>query len=296
MRVGGRRGAGLLGPFFRPALLAAAVLFSGAAASAGWDPSVGPWDALKSDSWIYMGSGTRMTMHAANATQDYEFGFDQAGGGARGMNALKFSYGGQTTGHLVATGLAGSFAVTNTGDSRTFKDLLILVAIDASSLPADFSFSLGVAGAAPYGFNPTADFAWYDHPDWDTGRPSGYYSLTDPTHEGIAYGFDKGMVTVYAAQNVSLGPNGSTWFDYSFTHLPGTACFSVYGYDASAKTQWIYHTNRAVTDSYGSAVSTFEVAPEPATLVLLAAGVAMAAKIRSRWPSPHVSRLARRVS
>lgn len=250
-----------------------------------------PWEPLTGDSWIYTGAAgqTRLKMHTVNGG-DYEIGFDQAAGGnrSRGMNALRFSYGGLSTGHLIATDLAGTLGVTNGGDARTFRDILVLVAIDAASLPADFSMSLGISGQAAYTFNTATDFGYYDQPTWDTGRPSGYYSITSPKREGIAYDFERGMVTVFAAQNVALGPGGSTTLTYAFQHLPGTAVFSVYGYDADIG--WIYHTNRAVIDARQptSPVSTFAVAPEPSTLALLAVRTALAVRRRSRWPSQPV--------
>ena len=247
--------------------------FVSAAAQAGFIP----WEPLVSDAWIVSSGGATLTMHTVNAG-DYAVGFDVANGNkSRGMNALRFSYGGSSDGNLVSPSPAGSFAVENLGNARTFRDLVFLVAVEAAALPADFALSLGVAGQSAYTFNPAEDFGYYDHPTWATGRPSGYYSKTLPTGEGIACDFSAGMVTVYAAKDVYLGPSGEATFDYAFAHLPGRAVFGVYGYDASDPNMpWIYHTNRAVKDFYQSSlkVSTFEVAPEPATLALVACGLA----------------------
>jgi hypothetical protein len=224
-------------------------------------------------------------MHTVNAG-DYGVGFDVAKKnlGARGLNALKFLYGGADTGHLVSNSLKDSFTVENTGDSRTFADLLLLVAIDAPSLPAGFALSLGVHNGTPYAFTPATDFGFYDPAalGYDAGRPSGYYSATTPQASPLAYLFTSGMVSVWAAQGANLGPGGSLTFDYAFTGLPGTAVFSVYGYDAG--TDWIYHTNRGVIDQNdpSAALSTFEVAPEPGVLALMAFGLALAWKGRSR--------------
>lgn len=233
-----------------------------------------PWDPLVNDSWVYFGPPqSRLTMHTVNGG-DYEVGFDQARNdhGARGMNALRFSSGGTNVGHLSTSLQTGSFGVGNVGDARSFTDLLILVAIDAPALPADFAMSLGAAGSARQ-FDPTADFGFYEHPEYSAGRPSGYYSATSPAGEDIAYDFDAGMVSVYAAQDVSLGPGGSVMFDYAFEHLPGRAVFSVYGFDAGLG--WIYHSNRGVIDAHNAAgsVSTFEVIPEPAVIWLMLAGI-----------------------
>ena len=279
----------------RPALALLVLLASASAVCAAFSP----WDPLVTaaapdyESWIYFGgSDPKLTMHTVNAGS-YGVGFDVAKKnlGARGLNALKFYYGGANTGHLVSDSLSGSFAVENTGDNRTFADLLLLVAMDAPSLPGGFALSLGVQGQAPYVFNAVTDFGFYDPATqgYDAGRPSGYYSVTTPKASALAYSFTSGMVSVWAAQGANLGPNGATvTFDYAFTGLPGTAVFSVYGYDAAIG--WIYHTNRDVIDQNdpGAALSTFEVAPEPSTVVFVAFGLAAAWKGRSRcvhrWP------------
>ena len=266
----------------RPAL-ALLVLFASASAA---HAAFSPWDPLTSDSWIAVSpTDPKLPMHTVNAG-DYGVGFDVAKKnlGARGLNALKFLYGGADTGHLVSNSLTGSFAVENTGDSRTFADLVLLVAIDAPSLPGGFALSLGVHNGTPYAFTPATDFGFYDPTasGYDAGRPSGYYSATTPQASPLAYLFTSGMVSVWAAQGANLGPGGSLTFDYTFTGLPGTAVFSVYGYDAD--TDWIYHTNRGLIDvnDSGLPVSTFEVAPEPSTLVLVAFGLAAAWKGRPR--------------
>jgi hypothetical protein len=261
-----------------------------------------PWDPLVVDSadhyesWIYYGAGDpKLTLHTVNAG-DYDLGFDQRrnNGGARGMNALKFSWGGATTGHLVSASLSGSFGVTNTGDNREFTELVLMLAIDASSLPPGFGLSLGVQGESLYDFDPAADFAFYDPAalGYATGRPTGYYPGTPPEGEWpdgtspeaspIAYSFDAGMVSLWAASGVGIGPSETVAFDYAFTDLPGTAVFSVYGYDGDVG--WIYHTNRGLTDNNdpGRAISTFEVTPEPATLGLLLGGLLLAARSRRK--------------
>jgi len=266
----------------RAAWLWAAVILSLGLAEARGAPFV-PWDGLDGNAWIYFGAPqTRIHMYTANAGS-YEVGFDVAPGThiARGENALRFSYGGAATGHMESNQWTGSLGVTNVGGSRTFRDLLVLVAIDANSLPPDFSFSLG-SGGSNYSFVPADDFSWYSHPEYATGRPCGYYSVTNPQGEGIAYDFAAGMVTVYAARNVDLAPGQTVTLDYSFANLPGDAVFSVYGYDANIG--WIYHTNRGVIDvnSSGSPVSTFAVVvPEPCGLAMLACGAAWA--WRRRW-------------
>ncbi|MFB3890562.1 MAG: PEP-CTERM sorting domain-containing protein [Phycisphaerae bacterium] len=253
--------------FVAPAL---ALLVLSASAQAAFTP----WDALPADSWIYAGtSQTRIKLYTANAGA-YDVGFDvaQANHSARGENALKFSLSGSTNGHLVSSQLAGSFGVANVGGTRTFSDLVILVAIDAPSLPGDFAMSLALHGTTAYNFS-AADFAYYTQGANATGRPSGYYSVTSPSSEGVAYSFSSGMVTLFAAQGANLAPASTVTFDYSFTDLPGTAVFSVYGLDPSVG--WIYHTNRSVIDANNpsSPVSTFEVVPEPAAALLAGFGL-----------------------
>jgi hypothetical protein len=265
------------------ALIAALITFLGVAEAKA--APFTPWDSLDSNAWIYYGgSQTRINMYTANAGA-YQVGFDQknTNGSARGENALQFSYGGATTGHMTASQLTGSFGVHDAAGSNgpTYQDLLILVAINAPALPSDFSFSLGT-GSNNYQFNDANDFGYYSHPEYVTGRPSGYYAATNPQGENLSYDFAGGMVSVYAAQGVNLAPGQTVTFNYSFADLPGEAVFSVYGYDASVG--WIYHTNRSVIDATtpGSPVSTFAVAPEPATVVLLLCGAAWAGRRRCR--------------
>lgn len=242
-----------------------------------------PWEPLVDDSWIYFGPPqTRLLMHTVNGG-DYEVGFDQrrSDDSARGLRALRFSYGGGDTGHLVSASLTGSFDIVNTGDNRTFSDLLLLTAIDAPELPPDFAMSLGLHGTVLYDFNRLTDFGYYDYPGYDTGRPTGYHSLTSPTGEGISYAFETGMVSVFAIQDAGLGPLGGTaTIDYEFENLPGTAVFSVYGYDSNLG--WIFHTNRGLIDNNraGDAVSTFEVVPEPSVLSFVGLGVFALARRR----------------
>jgi MYXO-CTERM domain-containing protein len=263
------------------ALAASAFVAAASAVHAGFVP----WDDLVGDNWIkgLTDPNPKLTMHTANGG-DYMVGFDAANGvRSRGMNALRFISGGAGADRRVCDALTGSFSVQNSGNARPFRDVLILVSIGAPSLPADFSMSLGVAGQPAYAFDVAGDFGFYDHPAWDSGRPSGYYSATSPRREGISYAFQTGMVTVYAAKDVNLAPGGGTvTFDYSFAHLPGTAVFSVYGYDADIG--WIYHTNRAVADANQPAlpVSTFEVTPEPSALALAGLGAAAVWRRRAR--------------
>lgn len=212
-------------------------------------------------------------------------------GSAKGMNAVKFLYGGQKTGHLTSTALAGSFAVINDPKDagQVYKDILLMVAIDAASLPTGWCMTLnGTALDAD-------DFAYVDGSALATGRPSGYYPAPEPFDTGlpgtapardeISHLFDKGMVSIFAFPDVNLTKTGTPLaVDYSFLDLPGDATFSAY---ASIGTSGIKHTNRSWDDTRVSddLISTFSVlapevqveVPEPATLTAFGLCVASAA-------------------
>jgi hypothetical protein len=241
-----------------------------------------PWDALEmvtnpypqvesNESWIFMGQ-ERMRIHTVN-TGSYEVGFDIADSGdnnkSRGMNSLKFRVGEQNTGHLTSSEKTGSFIVENTGDNRTFSDVLLLVAVDAEE--PDFELELArdcnavdCNGIYEYSFDEANDFGYYD-PEalgYLTGRPSGYYSATDPNAEPLAYFFERGLVSIYAFEDVNLGSlGGSVRIHYRFQQLRHSVVFSVYGYDPGPG--WVYHTNRAFLDvnKPSKPISTFAVLP-----------------------------------
>jgi hypothetical protein len=249
-----------------------------------------PWDPLVKlangkESWIaYPENTSKLNMYAANGGT-YAVGFDQVPDSvtpAKGMNSLKFSYGGVDGGKGVSSNLADSFTVKASG-GRAMTDVLLLIAIEASSLPAGFGLTLTPSVGSAYTFNPAADFGYYDHPTYETGRPSGYYGATSPTREDVAYDFDSGMVTVFALPGANLSSTQPITFNYAFTNLPGRAVFGVYG--RASGSAYIYHTNRAVPDANDGtgAFSTFEVTPEPATLALAALGAAAALARRTRW-------------
>jgi hypothetical protein len=201
-------------------------------------------------------------------------------GSAKGMNALCFQYEGSLSGHLKSYDLTGSFQVGTVGGD--FTNALLAIAIDADSLPAGFAMSLNVQGQTPYNFDPANDFGYYNHTEYSSGRPSGYYSATSPSSESLTYRFDSGMVTVFELNVPVQYAAAFPTIEYSFTNLPaGGAVFSVYGVkeisDGLGGTfDLIEHTNRAIIDNNSAAgpVSTFEVIPEPTSLCLLALGAA----------------------
>jgi hypothetical protein len=226
-----------------------------------------PWDELSEDSWIqFLGDGDP-NMYPVNAADDsdveasYPISFVQAASRnkARGMNAMKFVHGGTMEGHLVSRDKAGSFQIINTGDSNVFTDILLLIAVDADDLASAFSMTVNLAGEDPYVLDAN-DFVYYDG---QYGRPSGFYSITDPNNEPISYAFETAMVTVYGISGVTgldvLG--GTITVDYSFDYVPAPVVFSVYGYVDDDPEPTIYHTNRAFIDSNNPSkqVSTFAV-------------------------------------
>jgi len=234
-----------------------------------------PWSPLVNDSWVkldpnaWLDPNNRLVMHTIDPNDPvYYVGFDKVrkDGAARGLKSLKFSFSSQNIGHMLSQDQIGSFAIENTGDNRTFADILLLVAVDANSLDENFALALGSPDISEPN-EPNAvlatlravDFGYYYHPEYHAGRPTGYYSQSSPTDEPLSYLFDSGMVTIFALRQADLGPQGSMTINYGFEKLLAPAVFSLYGYDAAVG--WIYHTNRAVPDDNDpqAAVSTFAV-------------------------------------
>jgi hypothetical protein len=229
-----------------------------------------PWDALTNDSWI-SGASPAAKIYTVNSTgYTLAFGTKNANGSARGVNAARFSDGVNSTGHLQSNNLTGSFNILNNG-GQNFSKVLVLVAIQSDVLSPDFSMSSGVSGVFSYNFNPATDFCYYNHPEYSSGRPTGYYSATTPTGDGIAYNFQTGFVSVYELMGVSVAAGSSVAVNYSFANLPSRAVFSVYAIQSGSS---ITHTNRSILDTKDATatISTFEVVPEPATMLLIACG------------------------
>ena len=239
-----------------------------------------PWDPLVADNWAWTAANPNgdilVNLYTVNGGYNsgvYPILFEpkKNNGAARGHNALKFRYGGSETGHLASTNLSDSFQVLNTGDNNIFDYVILGIAIDSPSLPGDFSMTLDVTGANNFSTSAQDHFVYYDATGNDTGRPSGYHSLTDPTTESLAYDFSAGM-TCLVDTGATLQPlGGSITVDYTFTNLPGRAVFCVYAFVSTEDPAGLHHTNRAITDNNdpAAALSTFEVIPEPATCLLL---------------------------
>jgi len=240
-----------------------------------------PWDSMVGDSWIFGNSTPAPRIYAVNSAVEYRVAFStkKNNAGARGMNGLRFFE--EAAAHHVTGDLAGSFTVQTMG-GESYAALLVVVAIDAQSLPGQFGLTI-----AGHTFDPTQEFAYHDPTASDTGRPTGYYSQTSPTGSPISYLFDKGMVSVVAIEGLDFTKTTPSTVSYAFENLPGAAVFSVYGVDNDDQGLPfdIYHTNRGVEDlnDPGRGVSTFAVipVPEPASLALIACvGAVLAVKRR----------------
>ena len=302
------------------------------------DPYV-PWTPLTQDlhpdqatypgelaqpAWIGPGAVTVYAHTAAGAVAPYALGFNDArNGDAAGNDSVLFRYGGQESGRLVGA-TADTFFIRNGGGSkggssssnRTFTDMLLLVAIDASSLPADFAFSVRKAGEAAYTRLDSSHFVWYDPTlsglDYATGRPSGNhgdYRQVIPAGQGgtpalvegsydlgysepLAYDFDNGMVSIFALEDINVTDqsdpgNNIKGVDYAFENLPARAVFSLYGYRDGKTGQRIKRTNQALPRLDGDPsdpFTTFEVlpVPEPASVLLLLFGAAFCGRCNRR--------------
>jgi hypothetical protein len=215
---------------------------------------------LKSDDW------TEYLYTVNDGAYALSFGLARSDGGPRGANALKFVHNQEEVGHHVANQVQGYFDVINTGDTNTFEDLVILVALDANQLNPDFGLKMWTdANESLFTFDPARDFVWYDPCalGYDTGRPSGIYPLTTPSYEPVAYLFDQGLISQVSFEQVNLAPSASARFYYAFDCLQAKAVFSVYGSVNKNGKRSIYHSNRSVANPENSKeqVSTFAALP-----------------------------------
>jgi len=279
------------------------------------DPHPDQPDKLGPPTWIGAGNVTMYAHTAGGGIAEYPVGFNDANqdtGDAAGNDSLQFQYGGVRLEHHVGPP-AGSFEIYNGGGgggggggtkNRTFNDVLLLVAVDAPLLDGEFSLSLRQSGQPTYTVLDRSHFAYYDPTptglNWATGRPSGnhadYLQDLDPGHPDppavvlgsfgasyraeLAYCFDKGMASVFALQGIDVAQDGSKGVDYIFEGLPGKAVFSLYGYRSSENR--IKRTNQSVSQSVDpDGFTTFEVAPEPASVLLMSVG-AVACLVRKR--------------
>ncbi len=216
---------------------------------------------LKSDDW------TEYLYTVNDRAYALSFGLARSDGGPRGANALKFVHNQEALGHHVETQVQGYFDVINTGDTNTFEDLVILVALDANQLNPDFGLTLWTdANESLFAFDPAKDFVWYDPCalGYDTGRPSGIYFLTTPSYEPVTYLFNQGQISQVSLEQINLAPSTSARVYYAFDCLQAKAVFSVYGTVNKKGKISIYHSNRSVANSENAKeeVSTFAVLPD----------------------------------
>ncbi len=258
------------------------------------DPLSMPWSPLTVDvdvpaNWLDVHTEPAM-MYPVNGGA-YTLGFQglKNDSSPRGMKSLRFVQGDKSSGHITQSTLQGTMAIRNAGDNRTFTDLLVVVAIDANALPADFSLTLEghtleTEGVQVAVLDPNSDFVYYD-PNalgYPVGRPSGCYTAcnavngcrsTVPASEPLSYLFDRGMVSMYAFKAVDLLPTKNIddqaslplydyRISYSVRNLYTPMSFNVYGYDAIV--DLVYHTNRSIPgeDPKNGKVSTFVVLPQ----------------------------------
>ncbi len=216
---------------------------------------------LKSDDW------TEYLYTVNDRAYALSFGLARSDGGPRGANALKFVHHQEAVGHHVDEQVQGYFDVINTGDTNTFEDLVILVALDANQLNPDFGLTMWTdANESLFTFDPARDFVWYDPCalGYDTGRPSGIYPLTTPSYEPVTYLFNQGQISLVSLEQVNLAPSAFARVYYAFDCLQAKAVFSVYGTVNKKGKISIYHSNRSVAnpDNSGEEVSTFAVLPD----------------------------------
>ena len=234
-----------------------------------------PWDALMGDSWIETATSPTQLFTANGTAYDLRLGQAKSNGAARAMNSMTFSDGIINIGHINSIEQSGSFYIDNTG-GQDYTNLVLMVAMETDILPGDFALSLNVR-SQDYNFSTIDDFVYYNHPEYDAGRPSGYYSATDPAADQIAYDFESGMLSIMDLTCVSPAnplPGGGSLLEinYSFENLPARAVFSAYA--AQFSSTELTHTNRALVDNNDpiANISTFEVIPEPSSLLILALG------------------------
>lgn len=230
-----------------------------------------PWSALNNleglgPNWLKSDDWTEYLFTANDRAYELDFGLARSDGGPRGANALKFVWEGEALGHHVAEALQGSFEVANTGDTNTFEDIIVMVALDANQLNSDFGLSLWTdANESRVTFDPPEDFVWYDPCalGYDTGRPSGIYALTEPSFEPVTYLFNRGWISLISLEQTHVGPGESVRVYFDFDYLQTQAVFNVYGSVNKKGVTSIYHTNRSVANPENAKekVSTLAVMP-----------------------------------
>jgi len=150
---------------------------------------------------------------------------------------------------------SGTFYITNTGSRGYADEVILLVSINVSSIPSDFSLHIQSSGyeittnssqqIVVYAFKPDAldqTFTTQDFTDYGYGpqtwRPAstalfplwyGQDPNTSSTSSLLLF-IDLNVASVKADKIVGATYDGAARVDFTFTGLPGLAAFNVYGF------------------------------------------------------------------
>lgn len=182
---------------------------------------------------------------------------------------------------------SGTFYITNTGSRGYADEVILLVSINASSIPSDFSLRIQSSGyeittnssqqIVAYAFKPdaldqtfTADDFINDGYGPQTWRPAStalfplWYGQ-DPNSSStssLLLFIDLNVASVKAGKIVGATYDGAARVDFTLTGLPGLAVFNVYGFTFySNQGQGISWTND--TSSTSATPSGYAVNPPP---------------------------------
>jgi len=182
---------------------------------------------------------------------------------------------------------SGAFYITNTGGRGYTQEAVLLVSVNAASLPANFGVRIQSSGyeleinpdqtIARSTYNPAAidetftaeDFANYGYGP-QTWKPSNvalfplWYGqdTSDATTESLLLFIDLGVGALKTGIIPEATDNGAARVDFTFTNLPGLAAFNVLGYGVYTNQgqgiSWTNDTRTGVT--YPSSIT---VLPPP---------------------------------
>jgi len=256
-------------------------------------------DALPSYNNIYVGvANSAGAKYDDQGDDTYWVGF--SGGG--GLNAVHITSDyASPSGSVVETAMtSGTFYVTDTGSRGYSENAVLMVAIQASSLPAGFNLHLTASGydmttnaaqsVTSYSYVANAMDEDFDVADFtaDSYGPHAWKPNLTANYP-IFFGedvFDPASQCMLLFVDLYAGPlaeskvgaqltyDGQVRVDYQITNLPGPVHFNAYTYTVNSNSGvGIFWTNR--TSGLGS--SGWTVTPEPSSLCLvLLAGGAMA--------------------
>ncbi|MEW6440512.1 MAG: nitroreductase [bacterium] len=192
----------------------------------------------------------------------------------------------------VSDAQSGTFYVTDTGGKGYMDEVLLLVSVNAESLPPDFSLRIQSSGyvittnssqvvtSAEFDANAldqtfTADdFADYGYgpqswkPEGSAGYPLWFgQNVSDPATSSLLLFIDLNVATVKEATLLPLDPDpqnkGAAKITYTFAGLPGLAAFNVYGFTFYSNAgQGISWTNKTA-DTGSSGLTVNPPPPDP---------------------------------